>query len=702
VIRLRALARIVIGVEFGAAVAIIVYAGVHDFHDVFQGAPPAVRARISASCDAAGESGSCGASLVELNPGRYRIVTSTSSARLRATLTADDPRRARYLLVRLSQPANVRLAIEPRGEAGPEGVVGADGVDLSDAGRVVIPLAVVPSVTLSFVPMAAGPSPASSAASVAPATPIKIDELGVFEQRNGLLRDVRPVFRAIPPARYHGMLVPRAIAALCLFTIAAAVFLPAGALKRYSPLILPFVCFSLCLLDLAILFSPYFGHDLRTFYAAGDLSEPPGTNLNGGLHQGFRLLTGRGLTLMDGAVAWERMPGYALFCAAAGILFGHRTLLDLALSTVLLQTISYSAAVGLFAWAAGPLFPPAAVWAVGLLMAWLPKQLGLTQVDALIAPSAILVVAALCLRLTRTRDGRGVPVALDVLVHLTFAIWFAMRPDVLPGWLLVSLALHWKHWRRLLIPAVFFLAIGGTWGAYKARYTGEFALTTTSAGASLFCGLWEVPSRFRFAEACRDETYFDWIHQNTPYQPQSTAANSFATREVVKFWLTYPGHLVIMVAHKLMQTLDGDLWPGYQTQLQVFVFGAVRRYWIVLSLATIVALCAAFGYQRERTLLLGWPLFFNAPIFWVMFASLGRFYSAVGIALLAAAVPPIFERDFYAALRSRPRRAISVVACAALFAIVAWPFHDWLLRQDGLHYWTPLLDPAASRLSAFK
>jgi len=699
VIRLGALARIAIGIEFAVAVAIIVYAGLHNFRDVFQGAPPAVRVRISASCDAADGSGSCEASLIELNPGRYRIVTSTPSTRLSATLAADDPRRARYLLVRLSQPASVRLAIEPRGERGTEG---ADGVDLLDTGRVVIPLASAPSVALSFVPMPAGPSPAASVAPVAAAAPIAIDELGVFEQRSGLLTDVRAVFPAIPPLRYHGTLVPRAIAALCLFTIVAAVFLPPGGLKRYGPLILPVVCFSLCLVDLAILFSPYFAHDLRTFYAGGDLSQPPGTNLNGGLHQGFRLLTGRGLTLMDGVVAWERMPGYALFCAAAGILFGHRTLLDLALSTVLLQTICYSAAVGVFAWAAGSLFPPAAVWAVGLLMAWLPKQLGLTQVDALIASSAILVTAALCLRLARVRDRRAVPVAVDVLVHLTFAVWFALRPDVLPGWLGVSLFLHWKSWRRLLIPLTLFLAIGGAWGAYKARYTGEFALTTTSAGASLFCGLWEVPSHFRFAEACRDETYFDWIHEHTPFQPQSAAASSFATREVVKFWLTYPGHLVIMVVHKLMRTLDGDLWPGYQTQLQVFVFGAVGRYWIVLPLVTIIGLCTALGYQRERTLLLGWPLLFNAPIFWVMFASLGRFYSAVGVALLAAAVAPIFERDFYAALRSRPRRVISVVACAAVFAIVAWPFHDWLLRQDGFHYWTPLLDPAASRLSALK
>jgi len=262
--------------------------------------------------------------------------------------------------------------------------------------------------------------------------------------------------------------------------------------------------------------------------------------------------------------------------------------------------------------------------------------------------------------------------------------------------------MHWRRWRRLLIPVTLFLAIGIAWGAYKARYTGEFNLTTTSAGASLFCGLWEVPSRFRYAMACTDEVYYGWIQANTPYHPQSAAASSFATREVLKFWLTYPGHLLVMVADKMMQAINGDLWPGYPTQLQVFVFGAVPRYWLVLPLLTLIALTVAAGYQRERTLLFAWPVLLDAPLFWVMFASLGRFYSAAGIALVAAAVPLLYDREFYVAVFARPWRSVSVLACAVVFAFSAWPVHDWLLHNDRLHYWTPLLDPAASSLSAFK
>ena len=239
-----------------------------------------------------------------------------------------------------------------------------------------------------------------------------------------------------------------------------------------------------------------------------------------------------------------------------------------------------------------------------------------------------------------------------------------------------------------------FLVIGGT--GPKARYTREFTMTTSSAGASLFCGLFEVPSRFRFAMACNDATYFDWIHEHTPYRGEEAAANSFVTREVLKFWATYPGHFATMVDHKMMRTIDADVWPGYPTQLHVFVFESVPRYWLVLSLLTIIVLCVVIGYQRERTLLLAWPLFLNAPIFWVMFASLGRFYSAVGIALLVSAIPPLFERPFYASMLASRWRTAAVLAGAGVVAFTAWPFHDWLPQRD-VPLLTPSLDPPARR-----
>jgi len=679
--RAGATARLVIGIEFLVAVVVILYAGLREYRNVFDGAPQAVPVRVEASCSAAVVSASCHAAAEEFTTGRHRITTDAAGP-LTVRVSTDDPERARNLLVRVARPATVKLAVSSR--------PATEAIELTNAGRVVVPLPETKSFTLSF-----------EVDEQTTAGPIVLEELGVFERREGLLKDTRRFFPAIPPERYT-RLVQRGVAALCMFTVIAAIFLPPSSLKRHAPVVLSLVCFSLCLLDLTVLFSPYVARDLRSFYASGPLLEPAGANLNGGLYQGMRLLDGHGLTTRDGVVPWERMPGYGLFCATAGTFFGHRSLVDLAISTVLLQTVFYSAALGVFAAAAMQLFTPAGVWAVGMLIAWLPKQLGFTQVDAVIAPAALLILAALAIRIDRVRRAQPVPIAVDILVHASFALWFVLRPDVLPGWAVVSIVLHAKQWRRLLIPATFFLVVGAAWGAYKAHYTGEFALTTTSAGASLFCGLFEVPSRFRFAQACTDETYFDWIHQLTPFQPQSAAANSFATREVLRFWATYPGHVIVMVYDKMMQVLNGDLWPGYVTQLQVAVFSIVPRYYVVMALLSVIAVCVAIGYERARTLLLGWPLFLNAPLFFVMFASLGRFYSAVGIALLAASIPQLFEPRFYATLWTRKRQAALAVAAVAAFAMTAWPIRTWLLGYDTLHYWTPLLDPAGSVLAVFK
>jgi hypothetical protein len=667
-----------IAIELAVALAVIIYAGFHDLRDVLAGTPPALAGDVVVACRPVEANVICEARTLQLNPGRFRVWTTAPAERLEVVVTPAAGR-AHALLVQVAQPESVQMTIGSH-----------PAVDLSAGGRTIVPVASGEPLTVSVAARAHVPAP------------IVLDELGAYEDARGLLSDGRPFFASVPPVRYHATLVQRAVASLCLFTVVAVLFLPPAPLRRWAPLTLSILCFSLCVLDLAVLFSPYFGHDLRSTYASGALQERPGSNLNGGLYQASQLLAGRGLTTRDGVVPWERMPGYGVFCALAAVLFGHATLVDLAVSTVLLQTIVYSAAVGVFVWAAGRVFTPAAAWTVGLVVAWLPKQLGYTQADALIAPIALLILAALCLRLERMRSGQPVPLAVDVAVHASFALWFVMRPDVLPAWLVMSLVLHWRDWRRLLVPLALFLAIGAGWGAYKERYTGEFTLTTTSVGASLFCGLFEAPSRFRFAQTCTDDAYFGWIHQNTPFEPQSAAANSFATREVLKFWLTYPGHVVVMAGDKLMQVLNGDLWPGYVTQLQVFVFQVVPRYWIVLSLLTVIAVGVAVGYERRRTWLMAWPLVLNAPLFFVLFASLGRFYSAAGVALIVASVPQLFEPQFYRTAAARPWRTATVVAGAIAFAAAAWPLHGWLLRSDGFHYWTPFIDPAASRLAVFK
>jgi hypothetical protein len=681
-------ARAVVCIELAFAAGAVIYLGVHLSADVFAGSPPALPVRIEASCEG-GSGSSCHASVMELYKGRYRIWSAEPAGRLTLRLAPrTDLVRARALLVRLTTPAAVRLEMHAADETLPP----------------IAPVRIAGSGVRSVTELPASSELTSLTFVAEPATesaPFVLDEVGLFAENRGLQRDARPLFTGIPAERLYGTLIPAAIARLFVFAVIASFVVPSGILRRINPALVGLLCLAFCLLDLAILFSPYGARDLRLFYAAGPLQDPPGSNLNVGLWQGFRLLQGEGLTHLKDAVPWSRMPGYGLFCALAGVLFGDNTMLDLAVAVVLLQVLFYGVAVGCFVWAAGLLWPPQAVFTLGLLIALLPKQLGYTQADSIIAPIALLLTAALCLWIRAAQEGRPVRMGLVLPIHLAFALWFVMRPDVLPGWFGVSLALHWREWRRLLIPVVLFLAIGCSWGVYKMRYTHEFGFTTSSIGASLVCGLWEVPSRF--ALTCSDSSYFTWIERHTAFEPHSKRASDFAVREVLRFWLTFPGHLAVMLDHKLMQCFDEGCWPGARTFLQEALFYLL--VWpprAMVALLTIIGLCVVAGHERRRTLFFSWPLFLNAPIFWLMFASEGRFYSAIPIALLVAGVPPLFERRFYARLAARPWHTISVVAGAAGLAVAAWPFHDWLMRADAFHYWTPLLDPSKSALSGFK
>jgi hypothetical protein len=670
----------VIAVEFAVAVAIIAYAGFHDIRTVFVGAPAGLSIRYRAVCRSADSESPCRAQMTEISPGRFRAATDGPASDLTVLVEGGPIAQTRYLLASTAAPATVRVQ--------------------SNEAPDLLSQAITPSKrTLISIPTA------TALESIAfdsrdPNQPMVVTELGVFADDRGLASDARPFFDAIPPQRYHATLIPRMVTRLALFTVLAAFFFPAGWLKRITPVALAVVCFSLCLIDLTVLYSPYTGHDLRAYYASGPLQEIPGSNLNGPIWEAFRFLSGHGFTVADGLVSWAKMPGYGLFAAFAGVLFGHATLLQLVMSTVFLQVLFFSLSVGFFAWAAGKLWSPPVVWTVTLLVALLPKQLGYTQVDSVIAPVALVLLGIICLRLATTEHGRPVSIRTDVGLHLAFALWFLMRPDVLPGWAIVSVALHARQPRRLLLPLAFAAAIGISWAAYKMQYTGEFVPTTSTTGASLVCGLWEAPSKFPWV--CSDESYFAWVSSHTTFDPKSAAGGNVVIREVLRFWLIYPGHFVFMIYNKILRCFSGDLWPGIPTDLQQSIFQVVGRGSLILTLATVIVLAIAVGYRRERTLLLSWPILLNAPVFWIMQTSEGRYYAAVGVAILIAAVPLLLDRGFFVRALERRSRSLAVLAGIAVVAVAAWPVHDWLLRTDSVHYWTPFLDPSRSSWGILK
>src|SRR5262249_3474250 len=361
-------ARRLVVAEFVVAAAVITYAGLHDVRGVLFGAPRALSVPFTATCEAIEHGSPCRVAVTELWGARYRAATDVAAAAITiAVEPSPAAQHARHLLIGVAQPAIVRVG-NVRVGAGRRAVVRYTGGSI-------------------------GVEPDGSAA----AAPIVVAELGFFESNRGLLSDVRPLFDPIPAFRYHTTLVPRALALLCLFTMLAAFWVPPAWLRRANPPLLAVVCFSLCLIDLAILYSPYTGRDLRAYYASGPLQEIAGSNLNGAIWEASRLMGGQGFTVADGLVSWAKMPGYGLFAALAGILFGHRTFVGLVMATILGQILFYCGAVAFFAWAAGRLWRPAVVWTVGLLVAMLPKQLGYTQVDSVITPVALLILGALCI-----------------------------------------------------------------------------------------------------------------------------------------------------------------------------------------------------------------------------------------------------------------------------------------------------------------
>jgi hypothetical protein len=280
-------------------------------------------------------------------------------------------------------------------------------------------------------------------------------------------------------------------------------------------------------------------------------------------------------------------------------------------------------------------------------------------------------------------------------VNCGFALWFLMRNDVLPGWIAVSLVLSYRRWHYLAVPVVLMAAIALPWALYKRQYRHTFDLMPTNTGEVMFLSLCEVPGRFPYA--CTDAGYFDWARQAGQTDPTSRSASNLAMREVVRHWITYPVHFAFMVWFKFRRCVYNSSWPGFQTPYnQPYII--LREAGAFLYLLGVVAVSLAVNHRPRRSLLLGWVLFFNMPLFFVMFESSGRFYPAAGVTLNVLAIALLFERELYARMARHPWRVAAVVACVVLLVVAGEPVERWIMTNDALHYWAPLLDPATSTL----
>jgi hypothetical protein len=257
------------------------------------------------------------------------------------------------------------------------------------------------------------------------------------------------------------------------------------------------------------------------------------------------------------------------------------------------------------------------------------------------------------------------------------------------GWAAVSLLLYWRRWRWLALPAVLYLAIGLSWGAYKYRYTGEFSMTTNTVGDNAWIGLWQVPHTFRWETA--DPSYFAWADaKGVP--PTSKLASDTTLREVARFALTYPVYAVHLVVHRLLEFVDVNALNGVLGYRHV-VYERLRGAGVA-ALVFVFAACLVLRHEAPRTLLVGWPLLFNLPVFLVFFSDGMRHVAPVTAALFASTLPSLLEPAFYRTLWRRRRAAAAIGAGV----VVLWMGGRWvdraLLAFDSLRYWTPLLDPA--------
>jgi hypothetical protein len=591
----------------------------------------------------------------------------------------DDPAsvaRTRWLLIRID--AGIRLALN--GPATPDVLTTVVADDIRHV--VAVPTAPSGWDRIVIQPMRHG-------------APLTINEIGLLETWDGLVRPAGQPFAAVGAARFYAVFATLATLGASALLVVAVILVPDAVPRRVAPSLLAVFCAAVCILELGTTFSPYWSHDLRSVSAAELARSGTSGNLTGGLYEGSRIVQGLGQTVSPGVVQWHRMPGYGLFCAAAATLGRTTDLIEISVIAVLLQVAAYCAAVALFVAAARPVFGPRMAWVLGVLLALMPKQVANTQTDALIAPIGLTVLAALLMAIAEEREHGAVTVRTFALVNGAFALWFLMRNDVLPGWIVVSALLAGRRLRLLAVPLILMITIALPWALYKRQYRGELDLLPSNTGEVMFLSLCEVPGAFRYP--CTDAGYFDWATRISQADPTSGRASSRAVVEVLRHWVTYPIHFGLMVWFKFRRCVYDWAWPGFQTPVNR-LYITVRELGGFGLLLALAATSWLVGHERRRTLLLGWALVLNMPLFLVMFDSAGRFYGAVGVAAVATAVPLIFERGLYTQMARHPRRVAAAIACVAVFVAAGERVERWVISHDSVHYWTPLLDARQSTL----
>jgi hypothetical protein len=650
---------------------------------LFDGTPDGAGRLSAARCDREAST-PCEVRVLELSPGRYWLeAKSTDAIRLDFAPRGADVA-ARFLLLG-ARSAGLDVAVFGAGPSGTWQRV--DGGETRHGVRRRRLIHLAPGSTLPLrVTVRRIPGTGE------PDGDFRVEEIGLFASDNALLRDSREYLTAETDRRVYNGILARVLLLLAGLGLAATVLVPGGRGRVLAAAFGFALTLAVVTLELWLVFNPYWldARDLRVHLTSGPLQHCVGCNLNYGMHLGSRLLEGEGLTYPPSRVPWDRTPGYGFIGALAGLLAGYDTnVFTIGIYLIGLHLLFFAAANATFVAAASLLMRREVALAVALAVAFMPNQISNTQADSIMVPIYLLTVAGLCLYIHRSRAGPPVPAACHALVHLPFALWFLVRPDGVVGWAAVSLLLYWRRWRLLTLPAALLLLIGVSWGLYKYQYTGEFSMTTNTVGDNAWKGLWMVPNKFRWETT--DESYHQWAEEKG-VPARSKLGSEAALREAAHFLLTYPVYGVHVAVNRLVGYVDVNAFNS--------VHGFPRVYYEKLrgpgvgAFLCVVAVGLVLGYERPRTLLLGWPLFFSLPLFLFFFSDGMRHVAPVSASLFVAGLPPLCESGFYRQIRRRWRIAAATVGAF----VAAWLLLHWadgaLLAADSWRYWTPILDSA--------
>jgi hypothetical protein len=610
--------------------------------------------------------------LMQLDPGRYRIgANDLQNKELRVQLVSDRKNFPEFLMIRKgsdplkkSSMASIQVSVLN----GPQ--IEVAGADDSYSKRTFIPL----PQTQSQVELTIRPTLGQN-----PTLPLVIDEIGLY-------RRIPKVF--LGKSQFKLLI-------LSVFAIAAtsAMLILRNLNEKLRASLGAIFCFVFAALVhtsmLAVSSDPEYNRDLRVIFASGTLQEPPGTNLNYGLHMASSILQGKGPLIAD-SPSWCRMPGYGYLLALSGSAFD---LLQMAMRALLIQSLFFALSLAFFFWASIKIIPLQASLCTSMiacLINYLPPSLYYLQIETVMPAIVLLVLGTSCLFYNQLRLFGKASFVDHALLHLSFALWFFLRTDILPAWFAMSLFLYVRkasNWKYFFIPFILVSFIAISWGLFKMAYTQEFSMTTNSIGASMMVGLWEIPHDFIWEVA--DGSYYQWMN-DLGFNPCSKAASNFAVQEVIRFLITFPFFAIGLWFHKFFLFISG-------ADSNLF-----SSHWLRLYLLVVILLSFILKYKEKQTLMLSFLIFFNVPIFFQFFSSCGRFYQAPSICLFAAASSLLFDPEFRQKLIQNKGRVCAVIAFAFIFIQIAPRFDAFLVQNKSLKTYAPFLDPSHSTLNILK